>query len=93
MMKFSLGQTLMTRGINKMIAEKTKFAKEVTKAFNRYINCDWGEMCEEDLELNDQAVESGDDRILAAYETSQGKIYIITEWDRSATTILFANEY
>lgn len=92
-MKFSLGQTLMTRGINDTIAENAKFAKEVTRAFNRYINCDWGEMCEEDLELNDQAVERGDDRILAAYQTSQGKIYIITEWDRSATTILFANEY
>lgn len=92
-MKFKLGQTVMTRGINDTIAESSDFAKEITTAFERYINCDWGEMCQEDLEMNNAAVENGNDRILAAYETSQGKIYIITEWGRSATTILFANEY
>ena len=41
---------------------------------------------------NDRALESGD-RILSAYETSHGKIWIITEWDRSVTTILFPSEY
>lgn len=50
-------------------------------------------MCEEDKQMNDEAVRSGNNRILASYETSKGKIYIITEHDRSATTILFANEY
>jgi hypothetical protein len=45
-----------------------------------------------DKELNDLAVKTGE-RILEAYETSKGKIWIITEWDRSATTILFPNEY
>ena len=43
--------------------------------------------------MNDEAVRSGNNRILASYETSKGKIYIITEYDRSATTILFADEY
>ena len=50
-------------------------------------------MCEEDKQMNDEAIKSGNDRILAAYETSKGNIYIITEHDRSATTILFADEY
>ena len=59
----------------------------------KYINCDWGDTCKEDVELNDNAVENNNDRILAVYETSQGKIFIITEWDRSYTTIMFSHEY
>ena len=43
--------------------------------------------------MNDNALRNGNDRILAAYDTSEGKVYIITEHDRSATTILFADEY
>lgn len=39
--------------------------------------------------LNDDAVKSGDDRIVAKYDN----IFIITEWDRSVTTILFLEEY
>ena len=43
--------------------------------------------------MNYDAIENGDDRILASYETYKGKIYIITEWDRSSTTILYPHEY
>ena len=53
---------------------------------------DWGDLRQEDKALNDQAVESGD-QVMAKYLTSKGKIWIITEWDRSATTILFPCEY
>lgn len=49
-------------------------------------------MDEEDKQMNDDALSTGN-RIFAAYHTCKGKIYIITEWDRSATTILFADEY
>ena len=59
----------------------------------RYKNQDWGNLCEEDKKLNDEAIKTGNGRILAAYETSKGKIYIITESDISATTILFSEEY
>lgn len=94
-MNFKLGKLVMT----KRIADKAKdvdnlrFACEVDVALSRYIKCDWGDTCEEDAELNDEAVKNGDDRILAVYNTSQGKIWIITEWDRSVTTILFPDEY
>ncbi|MDE6020535.1 MAG: hypothetical protein K2H01_06040 [Ruminococcus sp.] len=51
-------------------------------------------MDDEDKALNDAAVKNGDERIFAAYIDSTGrKIWIITEWDRSATTILFPSEY
>ena len=52
-----------------------------------------GEMCEEDKQMNDEAIKNGNDRIFGEYETSQGKIYIITEYDWRHTTILFSNEY
>lgn len=87
-----LGQLVMTRGIADAIEESPAFTIEVQKSFNRYLAHDWGELCREDIELNIRALEVGE-RILASYETSQGKVYIITEWDRSVTTILFAHEY
>lgn len=92
-MKFKLGQTVMTRGIADAMEENKDFTKEVHKAFERYIACDWGELEEEDAELNNSAVQNNDDRIFAKYDTSEGAIYIITEWDRSVTTILFTDEY
>ena len=49
-------------------------------------------MEQEDIEANSEALRNGE-RLFAAYETSEGKIWIITEADRSATTILFPDEY
>lgn len=93
--KFEKGQLLCTAGVRNLMNEDNSFEAFVAWSFiNRYCECDWGEMCEEDKALNDEAVKNGDDRIFAAYE-KEGlpKIYIITEWDRSATTILFPDEY
>ena len=92
-MKFELGTVVMTRGIADVIEKNMSFAKEVNEAFTKYQNCDWGITCEEDAEMNTEAVNNGDDRILAVYETCKGNIWIITEWDRSVTTILFPSEY
>lgn len=92
-MKFKLGQTVVTRGINDRIADDAKFAKFITESFARYVNCDWGELCEEDKAMNDSAVKNDDDRIVAKYSYNNEDIYIITEWDRSVTTILFTYEY
>ena len=92
--KFELGQVVMTRCIADMIADNEQFAKDVTKAFKRYCNADFSDMKhEEDVQLNIDAIEKGDDRIMATYKTCEGDIWIITEWDRSATTILFPSEY
>ena len=55
----------------------------------RYCKKDWGDIPEEDKRMNDL----DDDRIVARYNSKHGDIYIITEWDRSYTTILFTNEY
>lgn len=69
------------------------FKRQINESLGSYYNGDWGILCDEDKDLNDEAVESGTDRVLAAYTTIYGEIYIITEANRSATTILFAREY
>lgn len=91
-MAVKTGIMYMTRSVSETIANSEKFAIEVFECMRRYSNNDWGELCAEDKQLNDEAL-IYNDRILAKYETSEGDIYIITEWDRSATTILFTDEY
>ena len=93
---FKTGKLVLTRGVNDLTAENTAFAKFVTKSFLRYMNQDWGETSSESKAQNDNAVKFGNDRIFAAYEHPKHpdwKIWIITEWDGSMTTILFPSEY
>lgn len=92
MITFKLGQIVMTRAIAIDVEESAKFAREVTKSLRRYASGDWGDTCAEDAQMNNEAVKGGD-RILATYDTCKGTIWIITEWDRSATTILYPEDY
>jgi len=81
-----------TKGVNEAISENRQFNKDVVKSVKRYCRSDFGDICEEDKKTNEEALKNGD-RIVAVYKTCKGKIYIITEADRSATTVLFAEEY
>ncbi|MBW8875207.1 MAG: hypothetical protein JF614_09600 [Acidobacteria bacterium] len=59
----------------------------------RHERGDWGEVCPEDAEANDQASKTGE-RLLSAYRLLNGtKIWIVTEADRSSTCILLPEEY
>lgn len=91
--KFPLGQLLVTAGVDQKTKEDKGFYIFVSTSLGRYTQCDWGDTCKEDKKLNDNAVKSGDDRILAVYKYYDITIWIITERDRSATTILFPEEY
>lgn len=91
-MEFNIGQTVVTRGVNEKLMESRPFAQFVAKSFVRHCNGDWGELCEEDKEANEYALKHGE-RLLSRYENGDLSIYIITEWDRSVTTILFPHEY
>ena len=82
----------MTRGISNAIEKSFEFWKDVAIALERYSSGDWGDLCEEDKQANDYALKC-DGRLLGKYNTCKGSIYIITEWDRSVTTILFPDEY
>ena len=88
---FEMGLLVITNGINDKL-DSVRFSKEITVALHRVTNADWGEMDPEDIEANNEALRTGE-RLFAAYQTSEGKIWIITEADRSATTILFPDEY
>lgn len=89
-----LGQTVMTRGINETIMKNRDFSLFITDCFKKYVQGDWGDTCEEDWKLNDHAVINDNDQIVALYKNEKhGDIFIITEWDKSVTTILFCNEY
>lgn len=59
----------------------------------RHAQGDWGDVCKEDWESNDEALKSGQ-RLLSEYKLPDGKrIWIIIEWDRNATTLLFPEDY
>lgn len=84
----------MTRGIAEAVRESNDFSLFMTESLLRYCKKDWGDICSKDKQMNDSAVKNDDDRIVARYNSSsQGDIYIMTEWDRSYTTILFVSEY
>ena len=92
MEKFSLGKLVMTRAVHDKMNGDIDFAIGVLESFEKYRSCDWGDLCESDKAENEQALKDGE-RILALYNIGSDKIYIITERDRSVTTILFPYEY
>lgn len=85
---FHLGQVVATRGV---LAELSQ--DEIVPFLTRHSTGDWGDLCQEDRESNDRALEEGG-RIFSAYHTlERTKIWVITEADRSATTVLLPEEY
>jgi len=88
-----MGQLVWTRGVNDQVADNTDFAKFVSNCLKRHAAGDWGDLCQEDRAANSQALIHGG-RLLSAYEhNGLPKIWVITEWDRSVTTVLFPSEY
>ena len=87
---FELGRIVTTRSI----AESVEAAK-VSSFIRDHVTCNTSSscLCNEDLDMNKAAIENGDDRILSAFMHMGKKLYVITEWDRSHTTVLFADEY
>lgn len=93
MNEFELGQVVCTNGIAEaMKKDRDLYLFILDTLYKKYSKCDWGDTCEEDVRSNNEAVKNGE-RILAVYMYGDTKIWIITEWDRSATTILFPEEY
>jgi len=87
---FNLGQIAITPAAFRSIQE----AGDTALPFlHRHVCGDWGDLDREDRCENDISVQNGF-RILSAYHTSRGvKLWIITEADRSSTTILLPEEY
>lgn len=88
--RFALGRLVATPGA---LAALEDNAAGCTAYLERHASGDWGELCEEDMQANEEAVAERL-RILSAYRLGDGtKIWIITEADRSATTLLLPEEY
>lgn len=66
---------------------------EMFRALRRHARGDWGDLGEEDRQANERALTDGS-RLFSAYHTESGtKFWIITECDRSVTTVLLPSEY
>jgi hypothetical protein len=87
---FSLGQVVATPGA---LATLEKAGQGPLDFLSRHVHGDWGDLCDEDRRENQLSLERGF-RVLSSYRTlADAKVYVITEADRSVTTILLPAEY
>jgi hypothetical protein len=88
--RFSAGRVVMTRGVNELVR---RGELNPVPYLMRHLDGDWGDLCDDDRRANDAALKSGD-RLFSSYQvTPTLKLWIITEWDRSVTTLLLPEEY
>ena len=86
--KFELGQVVATPGALKDVSPL-----ECGDALARHAAGDWGDVCEEDWEENEFSL-TRRLRLLSVWHTEDGtKFWVITEADRSVTTVLLPEEY
>lgn len=91
--KFPMGQMVTTSGVMEKITEDSEFATFVAESMRRHASGDWGDLGDEDKQENEFSLEKHL-RLFSAYEKLPlPKIWIITEADRSVTTVLFPSEY
>lgn len=88
--KVELGRLMATPDALAALADSGQSPAEF---LDRHTAQDWGELCEEDRRLNDLALVEGD-RLLSSYRTRKNVvIWVLTEADRSATTIMLPENY
>ena len=85
---FPLGRVVITPNAQDVLIDE-----DIRAALQRHASRDWGEVCAADKAENELSLKEGF-RILSAYRDSKGsKFWIITEADRSVTTILLPEDY
>lgn len=83
-----LGRVVATPGALEAVSRL-----EINHALFRHLHCDWGDVCDGDWQSNNHSFWN-ELRILSAYHTAGGvKFWIITEADRSYTTVLLPDKY
>lgn len=88
--RFPLGETYMTRGAEEALMMAGQTAIEFLR---RHMSLEGGELCDEDVQENEVPLREGC-RVLSAFRTVRGdKLWIVTDADRSSTTILLPSEY
>lgn len=87
-MKFESGQIVATKSVLEFVNNE-----EIQKALMKHLNGDWGNVVLEDAEANEEALLNGA-RIFSKYMDRRGTpFWIITEADRSSTTVLLPADY
>ena len=86
-LKFPLGQTVITAN-----AQATLNPDDVRHGLERHASGDWGELCPEDALSNADALKHGG-RLMSVYGQGKTRFWIITECDRSVTTVLMPIDY
>ncbi len=95
---FPHGQLYQTRRIADTACEHPPFTSFIASCISRHLSCDWGDCCPDDAALNNASLRDGG-RLFSVYNIpsglydSESKIWIITEHDRSYTTVLFPSDY
>jgi len=85
---FPLGDLYVTASVDRELDQT-----DIWKALERHGQRDWGDVCEEDRYENDMSLTNGT-RLLSVYHDRNGvKFWVITEADRSATTVLLPDDY
>jgi hypothetical protein len=84
--KFPSGRLLTTPGAMEVLGPGA------TALVDRHLAGDWGDCDAADRKANDDALANGE-RVFSAYETPAGRVWIITEADRSTTTVMLPEEY
>ena len=84
-----LGKVVATPGALKLLSDAGEHPLDYLA---RHASGDWGELCAFDRRQNEIALRDGY-RVLSSYEVPTGRVWIITEADRSITTILLPEEY
>ena len=84
-----LGRVVATPGALKLLMES---GGRPFDYLTRHAKGDWGDLCAFDRRQNEIALRDGY-RVLSSYEVPTGRVWIITEVDRSVTTILLPEEY
>lgn len=93
-----MGQVVVTASVSSLMSSDLSFHTFIYMSLMRHESGDWGEVPEEDHESNELALVAGR-RIFSVYHCTEShsvhgdRIYIITEADRSATTVLWPREY
>lgn len=86
--KFPLGTVVVTAG-----AKASLPVGGLNDLLQRHASGDWGDLGAGDKQMNEDAITTSEDRVFSMYMVAGTKFYVITEWDRSVTTILRADEY
>jgi hypothetical protein len=84
-----LGRIVATPGALKLLTEARGHPLDLLA---RHATGDWGELCAFDRQQNDIAVREGY-RVLSSYPVGSERVWVITEADRSVTTILLPEDY